>query len=405
MAEDLKLKENKKKEPWTAKRIGTTVVIAVLALLMVGGLSYMIIMYQQDHDDSNVFGYYKGQPIRYEAGSVFYNTVNNSDYMSAYLSGDWSAMYSAWYQAYQNEVIYRALADMAKQAGVSSPTELVNRLVIDSGIYAPEDKSTTFDEEVYKATAAANRSATYNYLKKIFPYYVVNTDLQTVLTSPQETDFVTSLSENTISVDYFVVGANAIPDDIALAFDRSGMAVEKDADGNDVEPTLEQIKAYMLSQDAGLYSSYIEVKALQAQDAAKSDFAGAAEKYGNGVVSLTNVSNNIGNSSVVMNGINSADEKGALKSVLTEALVKELYEAEVGYVASPVKAADGSYVFVKVTSKDKDTTWTSFTAQLYPYYVGQFIMNDLVTETMNSSDFQNNFEEKFLQILIGSVAE
>ena len=405
MAEDLKLNENKKKEPWTAKRIATTVVIAVLALLMVGGLSYMIMMYQQDHDDSSVFGYYKGQPIKYEAGSVFYNTVNSSDYMSAYLSGDWSTMYSVWYQAYQNEVIYRALADLASKAGVTSPVELVNRLVIDSGLYASEDGSKTFDEEVYKATAAANRSATYNYLKKIFPYYVVNTDLQTAVVSPQETEFVTSLSENTRSFDYFVVGSNAIPDDVALAFDHSGMAVETDADGKAIEPTLEQIKAYMLSQDAGLYSSYIEVKALQAQDAAKSDFAGAAEEYGNGVVTLTGVSNNIGNSSVVMNGINNADEKGYLASVLSETLVKELYEAEEGYVASPVKASDGSYVFVKVTSTEKDTTWSSFIAQLYPYYEGQFIMNDLATEVMNSSDFQDNFTEKFLQILIGSVNE
>jgi len=403
MAEDLKLKENKTKEPWTAKRIATTVVIAVLALLMVGGLSYVIIMYQQDHDDSNVFGYYKGEPIRYEAGSVFYNTVNNSDYMTAYLTGDWSSMYSIWYEAYQGEVVYRALADLAKQAGVTSPEELVNRLVIDSGLYASEDGSKTFDEEVYKATAPANRTATYNYLKKIFPYYVVNTDLQTVVVSPEEADFVASLNENTRSFDYFVVGANAIPDDVALEFDRSGMTLEKDKNGNDIEPTLDQVKAYMLSQDSGKYSAYIDLKALQAQEAVKSDFAKAADEYGSGVVTLENVTNNIGKSSVVMNGINTADSNGALASVLSEALVKELYEAEEGYVASPVKASDGSYVFVKVTSTAADDSWSSLVAQLYPYYAGQFTMNDLASEVMSSSDFQDNFYEKFLQILIGSV--
>jgi hypothetical protein len=403
MAEDLKLKENTKKEPWTAKRIATTVVIAVLALLMIGGLSYVIIMYQQDHDDSNVFGYYKGEPIRYEAGSVFYNTVNNSDYMTAYLSGDWSSMYSIWYQAYQGEVVYRALADLANQAGVTSPDELVNRLVIDSGLYASEDGSKTFDEEVYKATAPANRTATYNYLKKIFPYYVVNTDLQTVVVSTAESDFVGSLSENTRSFDYFVVGANAIPDDVALEFDHSGMTLQQDAEGKDIEPTLNEIKAYMLSQDAGKYSAYIDLQALQAQDAAKSDFSKAAEEYGDGVVTLENVTNNIGQSSVVMNGINNSDSKGYLASVLTESLVKELYEAEEGYVASPVKASDGSYVFVKVTSTASDDSWSSLTAQLYPYYAGQFTMNDLASEVMSSPDFEDNFYEKFLQILIGSV--
>ena len=405
MAEDLKLKENKKKEPWTAKRIGTTVVIAILALLMVGGLSYMIIMYQQDHDDSSVFGYYKGQPIKYEAGSVFYNTVNNSDYMTAYLSGDWSSMYSTWYQAYQSEVVFRALADLAEKAGATSPTELVNRLVIDSGIYASEDGTKTFDEEVYKATSSANRTATYNYLKKIYPYYVVNTDLQTSIVSTQEADFVASVGENTRSFDYFVVGSNAIPDNLALEFDHSAMTLEKDADGNDIQPTLAQIKAYMLSQDSSLYSSYIDVEALKAQDAVKTDFADAAEKYGNGVVSLTGVSNNIGNSSVVMNGLAYSDEQGYLASVLSESLVKELYQAEEGYVASPVKAADGSYVFVKVTSTEKDDTWTSFVSQLYPYYAGQFILDDLASEIMNSSDFEDNFTEKFLQVLVGSVSE
>ena len=89
MAGDLKLKENTNKEPWTAKRIATTVIIVVLALLMIGGLSYILIMYQQEHDDSAVFGYYDGQPIKYEANSVFYNSVNgNSSYMDAMLSGD-----------------------------------------------------------------------------------------------------------------------------------------------------------------------------------------------------------------------------------------------------------------------------------------------------------------------------
>jgi len=181
------------------------------------------------------------------------------------------------------------------------------------------------------------------------------------------------------------------------------MTLQQDAEGKDIEPTLNEIKAYMLSQDAGKYSAYIDLQALQAQDAAKSDFSKAAEEYGDGVVTLENVTNNIGQSSVVMNGINNSDSKGYLASVLTESLVKELYEAEEGYVASPVKASDGSYVFVKVTSTASDDSWSSLTAQLYPYYAGQFTMNDLASEVMSSPDFEDNFYEKFLQILIGSV--
>lgn len=406
MAGDLKLKENNtKKQPWTAKRIATTVVIVVLALLMVGGLSYLIIMYQQEHDDTAVFGYYDGQPVKYEANTVFYNTVSNdSNYMNATLSGDWSALYSIWLNGYQSEVIFRALTDLAEKAGVRSPDELVNRLVIGSGIYASEDGSSTFDESVYKATTPANRTAAYNYISRLYPYYVVQGDLQTALVSPQESGFVASMSTDTRSFEYFVVGSNAIPDSVAQEYDSSSVPASKDADGNEVAPTLAEIKAYMFSSDPDAYATYLEVNAIKALDLAKTDFEAAAEEYGNGVVAVNDATINVGNSSVMMNGINNVDSEGHLSSVLTDSLARELYSAEEGYMTDAVRAADGSYVIVRVKSAESDNAWESFISTIYAYYAGQFILNDLSAEVLSSDKFEDNFTEKFITLLLGNAS-
>jgi len=403
MAEELKFVK-KDREPWTPKRIATTVVIAILALLMIGGFSYMLIIYQQDHDDSNVFGYFDGQPIKYEPNTVFYNTLNsNSDYMNAYLSGDWNAMWSLWYSAFQNEVVYRALADMAKKAGVVTTDELVNQTIINSGIYAGED-GTRFDESVYRAASPANRTATYNYVKKIYPYSVVSTDIQTAVVGAAESSFVSEMSKDTRSFDYFVVGSNAIPDDFALGYDISQMPETTDEEGNVVEPTLAQIKDYIASSDPDIVAPYIQDAVAGASGLVSSDFDGAATLYGNGIITVSNATNNVGNSTTLTNGIGYVDTDGHLTGVFTQELARELYTAPVDYVAGPVAASDGSSIFVKVTSTDSDDSWESFIGLIYPYNARENIVSDFTSEVLASDRLQDNFSEKFLKILLNSMS-
>ena len=396
MAEELKL--DKKKSTWTPKKIVTTIVIVVLAFLMVFS-SYLLIMYQQNHDDSNVFGYYDGEAIKYEPGTVFYNSLNgNENYMNAYMSGDWNSLWSLWLSAFQNEVVFRAAAKKSVSDGVVTTKALVDELIVDNGVYASEDGSANFDQSVYDSADYSSKVATYNYMEKIYPFTVFSADIQTAVIGNGEVSFVADQSTATRSFDYFAVNYNAIPDDVASAYDISGMTK------GETEPTLEEIKEYIAYNDPELTASYVKANLDQAVALAGDDFTKAAETYGNGLVTVTSAVNNVGNSTMLTNALENVDPQGVLASVYkTDGLAKELYTAEEGHITAPVATADGGYVVVRVKSVEADSSWSGLVAALYPYYAGQVVFNDFASEVLASDKLDNRFNEKFMQLLLGST--
>lgn len=396
MAEELKL--DKKKSTWTPKKIVTTIVIVVLAFLMVFS-SYLLIMYQQNHDDSNVFGYYDGEAIKYEPGTVFYNSLNgNENYMNAYLSGDWNTVWSLWSSAFQNEVVYRAAAKKSVSDGVVTSKALVDKLIVDNGVYASGDGSVKFDQSVYDSADYSAKVATYNYMEKIYPFTVLSADIQTAVIGNGEVSYVADQSSVTRSFDYFTVDYRAIADDVAESYDISEMAK------GETEPTLDQIKQYIAQKEPELAASYIKTNLDKAVGLAADDFAGAAETYGNGIVTVTGAANNVGGSVMITNALENVDPQGVLASVYrtTDGLARELYTAEEGHITAPVATADG-YVVVKVKSVEGDSSWAGLVGSLYPYYAGQVVFNDFATEVLSSDKLDNRFNEKFMQLLLGSM--
>ena len=214
-------KAKKDSEPWTAKRIITTVIIAILALLMIGGLYYIIIMISQSKsEDSNAWGYYNGKAIKIETNNVFYNTLmNDSDLQTAYTNGDYSTMMQSYYSAYQQQVIFTAITEDAETAKIAAPQELVNDLIISSGIYNDDDGN--FSEETYKSTAEASRILINSYYTSLYPYQVVLSDYSSAIVSDAEKNFVCALAGKTRSFEYFVVDYNAYPDDLAAEYGKA----------------------------------------------------------------------------------------------------------------------------------------------------------------------------------------
>ena len=394
--EEKKNQENKKKSDWSVKKVLTTIIIAVLALLMVGSLYYIIILVQQDKDESNVFGHYNGEAIKYEAGSAFYNSLNgNQDYITAATNGDAQGIYQAWYQAYQTEVVYTALKQMAEEAGIVVPQSLVDEMIVGSGLYASEDGSKTFDEEVYKAASQADRSVTYQYYTKLFPYFVVVNDYQTVLASDFEKNFVTELAKNTRSFDYYVVGSNVYPDDLALAYDISEMPVEEGK-----EASLEEIKAYIFAKEPETVKPYIEEAVAKISSGIS--FEDAAENIASGVIEVENAVNNVGGSTYFYNDVRSADPEGYLAAAMNIDLAKELYNAEAGYETDPIEV-NGSYIVVRVKSTEETEAAASLLDTLYNYYSSSVAVNTLASQIMTSDKFDDRFMEKFLPILMNGM--
>ena len=395
MAEEIKFE--KKKQGWTVGRIFTTVIIVVLALLMIGGLSYAIVFYKQGHDETNVYGYYDGKAIRLENNSVFANSIlNNSNYVNAVLSNDISSLMSIYYEGFRSAVTVQAMNDMAEKAGVITTDTLVDRMIIKNGTYSGGGDS-SFDEEYYKSKTVADRKAVYDFNKALFPANVMNEDLQTTLVGEPEADFVSSLTTDTRSFEYFAVDYNVLPDYIAQEYDISDMYIQKDQDGNDIEPTLSEIKAYIADKEPDLIAPYLEFNNAMAEDLFKKDFKTAGEKYGNGVVAVEDAANNIGNSSVILNGYNMIDEQGYLAKIMDEERVKEFYNAEAGYTVGPISTSDNANVYIRVTSTEPSDSWKSFTQSMFTsYYAGQDIVTALTDEIFASSKMKDNFTAKFV---------
>ncbi|MCR4675859.1 MAG: hypothetical protein K5634_01355 [Sphaerochaetaceae bacterium] len=393
-------KQGGKKEPWTAKRVITTIIIVALALLMVGSAYYIVIMIQQSKDDSNVFGYYDGEPVRYEAGSVFATSLGQSDYATALQNGDFNALWSAWYQAYQNEVIYMAMNKEGVKAGITVSPELVNRLIIDSGVY--KDENSSFSEEVYKASSVTDRNSYYNYVKKIFTYQQVLSDMTTTKVSPKELSYVLDLATSARNFEYIVIDYNVLPDELALMYDISGMEKSVDENGNTVEPTLAEIKAYILENEPSVVGSYIDEALASATALSEEDFYAASDIYG--LVTVENATNNIGNSSFLLGFVGTGD-LGYLADAAAadENFCRTLFTEKEGYVTDPV-AVDNAYIIVRVGEDTKDNSLEYYISSLYSAYGAQTTINDYAAAVFASDKFKDNFTQKFFEIFLSSTA-
>ncbi len=387
-----------KKEPWNAKRIITTVIIVLLALLMIGGSYYIVIMIRQSNDDSNVFGYYDGEPIKYESGTVFAVNVGQSDYATALSNNDFNSLWSIWYSAYQNEIIYQAMTKAAEEAGIVAVPELVNRLIISSGVYS--DGENSFSEEVYKSTQVSQRNSQYNYVEKIYPYQVVMRDMYSTKVSSNELNTVVSLASQARNFDYILIDFNVYPDDLASEYDTSAMEKSTDENGNTVEPTLSEIKAYIFQNSPELVTPYIDEAVASAAALAATDFNSAAQQYG--VVVVENASNNIGSSSYMM-GLDYADESGYLNTAASsdEALSRTLFTEKEGYVTDPI-SVNGAYIIVRVGEDTVDDSLSYYVSALYNAYAGQGTIVDYASAVLSSDKLEDHFTEKFLSIFLSS---
>ncbi|MDT3389640.1 MAG: peptidylprolyl isomerase [bacterium] len=240
----LKVVESKqkkeKKEKMSFKKLMTIIIIAVLALLMVGGLYYVIVLVNQSKaEKANAWGTYDGESILIENNNVFYNTlVNDSNLQTAYLNGDYSSLYSSYYNAYQAQVAYMALTKDAKEAGITAPQDLVNDLIIRSGVYSDEDGN--FSADLFNASSESSRITVNTYYTNYYPYTAVLSDLQSTILSKQELEFVEGISKVTRSFDYFVINYQAYPDDLAVAYGKEHEDLFLNADVSVISTTSEE---------------------------------------------------------------------------------------------------------------------------------------------------------------------
>lgn len=261
----LKAVESKpKKEKLSFKKLLTIIIIGVLAMLMVGGVYYVVVMVAQSKaEKANSWGSYDGENIVIENNNVFYNTlINDSNFQTAYLNGDYNTLLQSYYNAYQSQVVFIALSKEAKQAGIVAPQKLVNDLIIKAGVYNGSDGK--FSDDVYNATSETDKAQINAYYTNYYPYNLVLSDLQTVIVSPQEVAFVADTAKHSRSFEYLVINYKAYPDELAEAygqenadlFRQMGLSILTVSSEEKVNQILEDLKAGKTWED--VVSSYSE---------------------------------------------------------------------------------------------------------------------------------------------------
>ena len=217
------------------------------------------------------------------------------------------------------------------------------------------------------------------------------------LSDEADLEKVTSLEQGTYS--------EPIASPYGYTIYKADKALEK-ADYSD-EEVIAAIKHYIVENDGDLVSPYVDTAVGLAAGQAQTDFEGAAKAANATIVTVTDAENNIGGSQY-LGGLSYTDSLGYLASVAEdEAVSKELFTAEVGYVTGAIEvtaAEHASYVVARVTEiKDDNTTNSAATELLYQYYAPLQPAYDRFYNVLLSNKHTDNFYTQFFTTLFSTT--
>ncbi len=204
---------------------------------------------------SLVFGKYGKENISYAYGNHFYNQVQNyADQYKGSSADQTQLLYQIWKGAYDSTVIYTAVNQLAKKAGIIASDEAVRRAIINSGAY---DKDGKFDIETYQKATADAKSRLESQIRSSFPYQIVVDDIASVLSSKAEAGYVASLAETGRSFSYVALTPALYPDEAAVRYALEHEALFATLDISIISLTDEEL-ALSLSKDILLGTTTFE---------------------------------------------------------------------------------------------------------------------------------------------------
>lgn len=164
-----------------------------------------------------VFGTYGKEKIEYAYGNYFYEQYQNyaNQYKTSANTSAEQVAYQIWKNAYDSTVVYTALNQMAKKAGIIASNAVVNRRIIDSGYYNVDGK---FDAATYNKATTEQKASIEKSVRESLAPSIVSNDISTVLTSNAEQDYVAAMADNSRTFQYATFDASLYPDEEAAAY-------------------------------------------------------------------------------------------------------------------------------------------------------------------------------------------
>jgi hypothetical protein len=164
-----------------------------------------------------VFGTYGKEKIQYAYGNYFYDQYQNyaNQYKTSSSTNTEQVVYQIWKSAYDSTVLYTALNQMAKKAGIIASSAVVNRRIIDGGYYNVDGK---FDLATFnKATTEQKTDIEKSVKESLIPSIVAN-DVGSVLSSTAEQEYVAAMADNSRTFQYAAFDASLYPDEDAASY-------------------------------------------------------------------------------------------------------------------------------------------------------------------------------------------
>ena len=163
-----------------------------------------------------VFGSYDGEDIAYSQDSYFYDQYQyyGSQYQGSTTDSN-LALYQIWSQAFNSTVLYTAVSQMADKIGFTETENTVNDAIISSGYYNVDDH---FDIETYNKTSSEQKASIRKSIVRQLPYQTVLSDVQSIITSDAETDYIAKMADNSRTFKYVVFDQSAYPKEDAAKY-------------------------------------------------------------------------------------------------------------------------------------------------------------------------------------------
>lgn len=212
--------KKEKRNPINASKIFATIIVAFIAIALIGTSIWVIIPAIQNRKAANdsSFGSYNGENITLEQNSILYQQYTSLAQQNpeAASSGDINTQYSLWASAYTNAVVLTAVQQMAEESNVRAPQQLIDDAILDSGYY--NDENGEFSQAIYNETTNDVKASLQAAYKRQVPLTTIINDISSVATSKAEQQFIGELATKTRSFEYIPVTYEAIPNEVAVSY-------------------------------------------------------------------------------------------------------------------------------------------------------------------------------------------
>ncbi|MFA5514325.1 MAG: SurA N-terminal domain-containing protein [Sphaerochaetaceae bacterium] len=189
------------------------------------------------------FGSYDKKPIEFVPGNYFARQYQT--FAQQYKGSTESELFQIWRSAYENSVIYTAVGLLADKAGFEVTKEELDKAIIDSGAYNKDGK---FSRELYEQTSVERKKQISTSIKDELPIRRVLGDFATVLTAPDEINYLLKSADKARSFEYAVLGPSLYPDSKAKEFAYANVALFTMLDVSVITVVDEQLGESLIEQ-------------------------------------------------------------------------------------------------------------------------------------------------------------